>query len=88
MGIREITKLFTNIAFVLGILAVATCFLPNLLFYGMIASLAGTIISIIVISVRTHYNVPTTWKHRSIIALVLCSAPVLYLLALIFLHKA
>ena len=70
MGIRELTKLFTNIALVLGILAVVTCFMPNLLFYGMICSLLGTVISIIVISIRTHYNVPTTWRHKSIIALV------------------
>ena len=88
MGIREYTKLFTKIAFVLGMMAVVSCFLVNFLFYGMICSVIGTIISIIVISIRTHFSVPTTWKHPSVIALVLCSVPVIYVLILIFLHKA
>ncbi len=88
MGIREYTKLFTRIAFLLGILAVISCFMASMLFYGMICSVLGTVISIIVISIRTHFSVPTTWKHQSVIALFLCSAPVLYVLTLIFFHKA
>jgi hypothetical protein len=88
MGIRETTKLMTRIAFLLGLLAVISCFFPSLLFYGMWCSILGTVISIIVISIRTHYSVPTKWNHQSIISLVLCSSPVLYVLLLIYLHKA
>jgi len=88
MGIREYTKLFTRIAFFLGILAVLSCFFTALLLYGMLCSILGTVIAIIVISIRTHYVVPTKWNHPSIISLVLCSAPVLYVLILIFFNKA
>jgi hypothetical protein len=88
MGIRELTKLFTRVAFFLGILAVVSCFFVSFIFYGMICSVLGTIIAVIIISIRTHYSVPTTWKHPSVLSLVLCSVPVLYVLTLIFLHKA
>jgi cell division protein FtsX len=88
MGIRDITKLMTRIAFLLGILAVLSCISVPFIFYGMLCSILGTVIAIIVISIRTHYSVPTTWKHPSIISLLLCSAPVLYFMILIFFHKA
>lgn len=88
MGIREYTKLFTRIAFVLGLFAVLSCFFTSLLLYGMMCSILGSVIAIIIISIRTHYSVPTKWRHPSIISLVLCSAPVLYVLILIYLNKA
>jgi hypothetical protein len=88
MGLRALTKLFTQIALVLGALSVISCFFVSYIFYGMACSIIGTIISIMVISIRKHYSVPTKWNHRSIIALLLCSAPVLYFLALIYLNLA
>ncbi len=87
MKIRELTKLITRIAFFLAILAVLSCFFTAYLFYGMLCSILGTLLSIIVIFIRTHYDVSTKWNHASYMALFFCSAPVIYVLVLIFLHK-
>lgn len=88
MEIRAITKVLTRIAFMLGILSVLSCIFVSLIFYGMICSLIGMVIGVVVISIRSHYHVPTTWKHPSVISLLLCSAPVVYFMALIYFNKA
>ena len=88
MGLRAVTKLLTRVAFLLGLLAALSCVFVSFIFYGMLCSIVGTVLGIVVISIRTHYAVPTTWKHPSIISLVLCSAPVIYFLVLIYFHKA
>ncbi len=88
MGIRGLTKLFTWVAFSLSVLAVLSCFFVNLIMYGMLCSIIGTILSVIVIFARTHYAVLTRWNHPSYLSLVFCSAPVIYVLVLINLHKA
>ena len=88
MEIRTITKIITRIAFLLGILSVLSCFFVSLIFYGMACSVIGTILSIIVLFIRTHYAVPTKWSHPSVLSLVFCSVPVLYVLLLIFFHQA
>ncbi|HXB39777.1 MAG TPA: hypothetical protein VNZ49_04495 [Bacteroidia bacterium] len=87
MNIRIIAKIASRIALVLGILAVASCFFSNMLFYGMLCSILGTLISISVIFIRTHYAVPTKWNHISYISVVLCSAPVIYVMILLFVLK-
>jgi hypothetical protein len=86
MEIRDYTRWATRIALVLGMLAFFSCFNIPFLFYGMVCSVLGTILSIIVIFIRTRFAVPTNWTHPSIIALVLCSTPVLYVLLLIFIR--
>ncbi len=87
MNVRVYAKIFSRVAVVLGILAVATCFFPPFLLYGMSCSILGTLISISVIFIRTHYSVPTKWNHISYISLVLCSVPVIYVMMLLFVLK-
>ena len=87
MNVRLYAKIASRISFALGILAVITCFFPALLLFGMLSSIVGTLLSIGVIFIRTHYMVPTKWNHISYVSLVLCSAPVIYVMILLFVLK-
>jgi hypothetical protein len=87
MGIRTITKILTWTAFSFGVMSVLSCFFPSILFYGMLCTVLGTVLSIIVIFIRTHYAVPIKWNHPSVIALMLCSVPVIYVMLLIVLGR-
>jgi len=87
MNVRLYTKLFSYLAFGLGVFAVSTCFFPRMLFFGMLSSIAGTLISVVIIFTRTKYAISTKWNHLSIISIVLCSVPVIYVLVLLFVLK-
>jgi len=84
MNVRFYTKLASRIGLVLGMLAAISCFFPPFLFYGMIGSIVGTLLSVSVIFVRTRYEVPTRWNHISYISIFLCSFPVIYVLVILF----
>ncbi len=88
MGARFYVKLFSRLGFVLAILAVASCFYPQMLFFGMMSSVIGTLMSVLVIFTRTKYGVPTKWTNISVISIALCSVPVLYVLTILILKKA
>jgi len=87
MNVRLYTKLFSYLALGLGVFAASTCFFPRLLFFGMLSSIVGTLISVLIIFTRTKYAIPTKWSHLTIISIVLCSVPVLYVLVLLFVLK-
>lgn len=87
MGARFYEKLFAKIGFVLGILAALSCFSPAFLFYGMLCSIMGTLISVSVIFIRTRYGASVKWYHISIISIILCSLPVLYVILILFVLK-
>jgi len=87
MDIRLATKILSRGGFLLGVLSVISCFFPQWLFYGMMCSILGTISSVMVIFVRTKYAAPTKWNHISVISIVLCSAPVIYIGVLLFILK-
>lgn len=87
MNTRSYGKLFAYLGFALGVLATLSCFSPTYLFYGMLCSIIGTIISVAVIFVRTRHGAAVKWHNIPIIAIVLCSVPVLYVIALLFILK-
>jgi hypothetical protein len=84
---RKLNKALSNIALLFGILAALSCISISLIFYGMFCSVAGMVISIIVIFLRTKYFEGTKWSHPSIIAMFLSSFPVIYLATIIFIFK-
>lgn len=84
---RKLNKILSNVALLFGILAALSCLSVSLLLYGMFCSMAGMIISIIVIFQRTKYFDGTKWNHPSIIAMFLSSVPILYLVIIIFIFK-
>lgn len=80
-------KILTNISVILGVLAALSCFSINLLFYGLLCTIAGTISSIFVIFLRTKWLMDTKWTHPAMLALFLNSIPVIYLIIIIFIFK-
>lgn len=88
MNVRLYSKLMARFAFLLGLFAVAACFSPPYLFYGMMCSIMATLLSVAVIFIRTRYGVPTKWNHISYITIVLASAPVVYVMVLLFILKS
>lgn len=79
--------MFALLGLALGVLAALSCLSPAYLFYGMLCSVIGTIISVAVIFVRTRHGAPVKWHDISILAIVLCSLPVLYVIFLLFVLK-
>jgi hypothetical protein len=88
MNVRLYAKLMSRFALVLSLLAIATCFKPAYLFYGMMCSILATMLSVAVIFIRTRYDVPTKLTHISYITIVLASLPVIYIMVLLFIFKA
>jgi uncharacterized membrane protein YjjP (DUF1212 family) len=84
---RRLNKTLSYIALLCGILAALSCISISLVFYGMFCSVAGMLLSIIVIFQRTKYFDGTKWNHPSVIAMFLSSFPVIYLATIIFLFK-
>lgn len=84
---RVYTKWFARLGLLLGATALLTCFYPKYLFYGMLCSVLGTLLSVGVIFTRSKYAIPTKWNHISFFSIVLCSAPVIYVLVILFVLK-
>ncbi len=84
---RLYTKWFARLGFLLGAAALATCFFPKYLFYGMLCSVLGTLLSVGVIFTRSKYAIPTKWNHISFLSIALASAPVIYVLVILFVIK-
>ena len=87
MNVRKILRLFTYLSLLMGILASLSCFSFAYIFYGLAACLTGTIIAICVLFARVKLMLPIPWNHLLIVALVLNSVPVFYLMFLIFTSK-
>ncbi|MBS1646513.1 MAG: hypothetical protein JST67_04165 [Bacteroidetes bacterium] len=83
----SIGKTLTFLALLFGFLALLSCFYAPLLFWGLLCSVAGTVCAIFVIFRRTRYMLETKWNHPVVLALVLSSAPVLYLICIIFIFS-
>jgi hypothetical protein len=88
MNVRLYAKLMSRFAIVLSLIAIATCFKPAYLFYGMMCSIGATLLAVSVIFIRTRYGVPTKWNHISYITVILASIPVIYIMVLLFIFKA
>ena len=82
-----IGKTFTYIALFFGGLAALSCLSISALKWGMFCSNAGIISAVFVIFHRTQFMTPTKWNHPAIIALVLSSIPIIYLIIIIFIFK-
>ena len=80
-------KTVTVLAFIFGLLAALSCLWVSLLKWGMFCAIAGIICSVFVIFRRTKFMLETKWYHPSIIALILSSLPVAYLMSVIFIFK-
>lgn len=87
MNVRFYGKLVARFGFLLGMLAAASCFFPAYLFWGMLCSILGTILSVGVIFVRIRYGSTVRWRDLPIISIVLCSFPVLYVILILFVLK-
>ncbi len=72
---------------VLGLMASLTCIVPSTMFYGLIASFMGFILSIISIFVNTRFEYSKKKWIPAYFGMLLSSVPVLYLLIIIFLTK-
>ncbi|MHB8259216.1 MAG: hypothetical protein ACYDCN_06095 [Bacteroidia bacterium] len=84
----RLTNILTYVALVIGILASLSCLSFQLLRIGMFCSIIGIIVSVFVIFQRTKYEAETKWNHPSIIALLLNSVPIIFLVILILISKA
>ena len=80
-------KTFTVFAIIFGALAALSCISISLLKWGMFCAIAGIICSVFVIFRRTQFQMVTHWNHPVVLALVLSSFPVLYLVTIIFIFK-
>jgi hypothetical protein len=87
MNVRLYVKLFARLGFALGLLAALSCLSPAYLFYGMLCSILGTLISVAVLFVRTKHGARIKWHDVSILAILFASAPVIYVILLLFILR-
>jgi len=83
----SVGKIFTIFAIIFGALAALSCLSISLLKWGMFCAIAGIVCSVFVIFRRTQFQMITKWNHPVVLALVLSSLPVLYLVTIIFIFK-
>ena len=80
-------KTLTFFAVLFGSFAALSCVSISMLKWGMFSAIAGIVCSVFVIFRRTQFNLETKWYHPVVFALVLSSAPVIYLAVIIFVFK-
>jgi|GEM_PF-2266455 hypothetical protein len=83
----SIGKTFTFFAVFFGALAALSCISISIIKWGMLCAIAGIICSVFVIFRRTQFQMVTRWHHPVVLALVLSSVPILYIITIIFIFK-
>ncbi len=80
-------KVLTYFAVIFSVLAALSIVSISLLKWGMFCAIAGIICSVFVIFRRMQYMLEIKWYHPAIIALLLSSVPIIYLITIIFIFK-